>query len=262
MSLYHSPSNQEQALWSRNNFRMIEPDEIVIDCDNKEGLGDRGVLRMCLLLSEYGDYRIELYRADGQKSYHAHIKNIPLIADLTLEQNKKYKELLLQKVISEIRKITEAPELDNIDFSLCSRHAIAEENKLHYKYGTIKKLIHISNPECENHIDREIYEQALQIKDKKLEGIEGETLSSKINAKLNIIDLARMFGLSVNSKGQALCPFHPDNNTPSLKLDAEKGLFICFGCRTGGNIIKFYAKLKKLSGKSLLTLQTAKELSQ
>ncbi len=35
-----------------------------------------------------------------------------------------------------------------------------------------------------------------------------------------------------------LCPFHQEK-TPSFSVDPDKGLFYCFGCGTGGDVIKF-----------------------
>src|SRR5262249_2651126 len=39
-------------------------------------------------------------------------------------------------------------------------------------------------------------------------------------------------------RGTGLCPFHKDR-TPSLSVDVEKGLFHCFTCGVGGDIITF-----------------------
>lgn len=42
-----------------------------------------------------------------------------------------------------------------------------------------------------------------------------------------------------------LCPFH-DENTPSFRVNDDKGLFNCFGCGAGGDVIQF---LERLEGK-------------
>lgn len=35
------------------------------------------------------------------------------------------------------------------------------------------------------------------------------------------------------------CPFHPDRH-PSFFLNADKGVFHCFGCSVSGNVITLY----------------------
>ena len=47
-----------------------------------------------------------------------------------------------------------------------------------------------------------------------------------------------------NFKGR--CPFHKDD-TPSMVVSAEKGLWHCFGCGEGGDVIAFLMKIERLS---------------
>lgn len=47
----------------------------------------------------------------------------------------------------------------------------------------------------------------------------------------------------VGPKGMACCPFHEDT-TPSLHVDAEKGLFHCFGCEASGDVFEFVMKVE------------------
>ena len=42
----------------------------------------------------------------------------------------------------------------------------------------------------------------------------------------------------------ALCPFH-DDHKPSMHVNSEKGIFKCFSCGTGGDIIYFYSQINK-----------------
>jgi DNA primase catalytic core len=47
----------------------------------------------------------------------------------------------------------------------------------------------------------------------------------------------------VGRRYSGLCPFHSEK-TPSFNIDAEKGLFYCFGCGKGGNVINFLMDIK------------------
>ena len=56
-------------------------------------------------------------------------------------------------------------------------------------------------------------------------------------------EAAEHYGLTVNNRGMAVCPFHDDHN-PSMKLDER---FHCFGCGEDGDVIDFTAKYFNLS---------------
>ena len=56
-------------------------------------------------------------------------------------------------------------------------------------------------------------------------------------------EAAEHYGLTVNSRGMAVCPFHDDHN-PSMKLDER---FHCFGCGEDGDVIDFTAKFFNLT---------------
>ena len=62
--------------------------------------------------------------------------------------------------------------------------------------------------------------------------------------------------VSLKQRGQNfwwLCPFH-DEKTPSFSVSPEKGIFKCFGCGKGGNLISFVQAYERLSFKEALTL--------
>lgn len=239
--------------FARQFGRWIESDEIVFDCDNKHGFGEQAIACIEILL-QLADYNFEVWKAEGQKSPHLHIKGIPYISNLTPEQNEAYKRLFMQKYIAKAKaEWGDKDYFNDFDFKLCGKHRIAEENKPHYKYKTFKLLIMNWQTGKPNPYEREIYEQAINEEQEETEEkenrerseINGSGITAEIKKKINIIDIAKQFGLEVSGKGFSICPFHPDNN-PSLKFYEEQGRFCCFGCQAKGNLIVFYAMLKKL----------------
>lgn len=68
----------------------------------------------------------------------------------------------------------------------------------------------------------------------------------EIKEKIGIQELADKNG--VNKWGKSYTCINPEHNdvTPSMKLYIETNTFYCFGCKTGGDIIKFYQLLNNL----------------
>ena len=69
----------------------------------------------------------------------------------------------------------------------------------------------------------------------------------------DIVAVAESFGIDVNSRNKACCPFHGER-TPSFTLNPDKGLYKCFGCGAGGNVIKLYRELANATFSEALTL--------
>ena len=76
---------------------------------------------------------------------------------------------------------------------------------------------------------------------------------SEIKDMLDIINVLDYYGISINSKGFALCPFHREN-TPSFKIYDDS--YYCFGCGASGTIIDFVMKYFGLSN-----IEVAKKLN-
>lgn len=246
----YEPNNEDSKICfscfkAKTNQRHIDLKEIVLDCDHKQ-FGEIGIVTLTNLFSEAG-YRVEVYKAEGQKSPHAHIKDIPNIETLSKEQNKRYKTLLIKKYIDRANAIMPCPELDFIDLNLCiPNHLIAEENKPHWKYGTVKKLLVILNGELKNFSEPDIYNESLKEEKRVCKpNIHGSGITSKIIQAINIKDIAQQYGLDLHGN-KCYCPFHADGKTPSLVFYEQQGRFHCFGCGADGNIIHFYAKLLDL----------------
>ena len=123
-------SNLKIQFKQNKNLRLIEPNEIVFDIDNRD-FGFKAINFIGVNLYRE-TYKFEIWFAEGQKSPHLHIKNIFYLDNLNPEQLKKYKELFVKKYCPK-----EYHEF--LDLTLCTKHLIAEENKLHFKYKTIKK---------------------------------------------------------------------------------------------------------------------------
>ena len=49
----------------------------------------------------------------------------------------------------------------------------------------------------------------------------------------------------VGRRWQGLCPFHAEK-TPSFSINAEEGLYYCFGCGAGGDVITFVREVEHL----------------
>ena len=65
-------------------------------------------------------------------------------------------------------------------------------------------------------------------------------------------DIAEVIGEHVelrNAGGgnlKGICPFH-DEKSPSLSVSPSRGLFHCFGCAAGGDVIRFVERIEHLS---------------
>lgn len=63
----------------------------------------------------------------------------------------------------------------------------------------------------------------------------------------DIVEVASSY-VSLRRNGSdfvGLCPFHREK-TPSFHISADKQLFYCFGCGTGGNLVDFVMKMENL----------------
>ncbi len=71
-------------------------------------------------------------------------------------------------------------------------------------------------------------------------------LVSQIKSQVPIQELISEY-ITVKRSGRGfvgLCPFHEDHH-PSLQIHPQKGIFKCFSCGTGGDLISFYALINK-----------------
>ncbi|MFA6366646.1 MAG: DNA primase [Candidatus Hydrogenedentales bacterium] len=75
-----------------------------------------------------------------------------------------------------------------------------------------------------------------------------ETLIQEILDKTNYLAVfqEKVRLAKKGGKWWGLCPFHSEK-TPSFSVDAERGLYYCFGCQKGGSLIDFLMETDKLS---------------
>jgi len=77
-------------------------------------------------------------------------------------------------------------------------------------------------------------------------------MSVKIEDLKRSIDLVELFGsygIEVKRNGaqhECCCPFHEGDDTPSLKITPDKGLWNCFGCEAGGSAVDLVMKMDGL----------------
>ncbi|NIP31616.1 MAG: DNA primase [Candidatus Dadabacteria bacterium] len=74
-----------------------------------------------------------------------------------------------------------------------------------------------------------------------------------IKDHLSIVDHIQKF-ISLKNSGRdylGICPFH-DDHKPSMRVSDDKGLFHCFSCGSGGDIIGFHMKYNNLDFVSAL----------
>lgn len=70
-----------------------------------------------------------------------------------------------------------------------------------------------------------------------------------IRDRAQIQEIIRKYVPTLQKKGKnylGLCPFHKEK-TPSFTVSAEKQIFYCFGCHSGGNVFTFISKIEKLN---------------
>jgi DNA primase len=74
-----------------------------------------------------------------------------------------------------------------------------------------------------------------------------DTVIDEILTRVDAVDfIGRYLQLKrAGSSYKGLCPFHPDKD-PSLSVSQEKGLWKCFGCGLGGNVITFIQRKENL----------------
>lgn len=67
----------------------------------------------------------------------------------------------------------------------------------------------------------------------------------EILQNVNIIDIARSYGVRVNSQNMCSCPFHGKDRHPSMKF--KNNHYTCYACGRNGDVFDFVMELTKCS---------------
>ena len=77
----------------------------------------------------------------------------------------------------------------------------------------------------------------------------GQVRIEDLKRSIDLVELFGSYGIDVKQRGaqhECACPFHDGDDTPSLKITPEKGLWNCFGCDAGGSVIDLVMKMDKV----------------
>ena len=70
----------------------------------------------------------------------------------------------------------------------------------------------------------------------------------ELSARSDIVDLVGGYVSLTNRGGRywACCPFH-NEKTPSFSVSPDTQLYYCFGCKKGGDAVRFVMEMENLS---------------
>lgn len=72
-------------------------------------------------------------------------------------------------------------------------------------------------------------------------------IADDIRNLLTMQQVAEFYGFPVGRSGFISCPFHPGDDTPSMKIYPENKGFHCFACGAHGSVIDFVMRLYNIS---------------
>lgn len=82
-----------------------------------------------------------------------------------------------------------------------------------------------------------------------------DQLIDEIRNNNNIVDVISQY-VALKKKGRnyfGLCPFH-NEKSPSFSVSQERQIFNCFGCHTGGDVIRFISKIENVEFKEAIEI--------
>jgi DNA primase len=72
---------------------------------------------------------------------------------------------------------------------------------------------------------------------------------ARVKTANDLAEVVREQGIALRRRGRTyfgLCPFHAEQ-TASFAVSRDAGLFHCFGCGAGGDVIRFVERTQQLS---------------
>lgn len=73
-----------------------------------------------------------------------------------------------------------------------------------------------------------------------------DNIFETVKAAVTMSQVAEMCGYKPDRAGRILCPFHHEK-TPSMKIYSGNRGFYCYGCQTGGDVVKFAQRVFECS---------------
>ena len=73
----------------------------------------------------------------------------------------------------------------------------------------------------------------------------------KVKSYISILEVLRIDGIEFKPGRLNKCPFHNDN-TPSMKIYPDTNSFFCFGCHTGGDVLKYWMLSRNMGYKEAI----------
>lgn len=85
-----------------------------------------------------------------------------------------------------------------------------------------------------------------------------------LKGSIDIVSVIESYGLDrferkSSTRATACCPFHKDKS-PSLSVDAGRGIYKCFGCGAGGDVFSFVREYAKLKGEDMTYYQSIRRV--
>lgn len=97
----------------------------------------------------------------------------------------------------------------------------------------------------------------------RINGFLDEFEKDEVKRKVNLLGEFQSFGIALSKKGKGYigkCPWHQDE-TSSLSVDQEQGLYHCFGCGESGDVFTLVEKMKGYDFKEALQYLKTKSVA-